>query len=363
MRTGFRFNEWSRHFHPRRHLIPIGSLVFALAIPVATHADNAPNPERSGKDVVDAVCAACHVKGANGAPRIGDRKAWSERAAQGLTGLTRHALEGIRRMPAHGGNPGLSDLEISRAVTYMVNRSGGRWVEPASAKDLSVERGGEKVVKEQCVKCHQAGVGGAPKIGDRQAWVARLNQGVDPLVRSAIRGHGGMPPRGDQANLTDAELRAAILYMYNPVAAPAGRSRGASAAQPAARADPNHKTAGGIDIYFGFVPVEAVRALPSNSPERSMHGGIPEGSGYYHVNVTLFDAISREPINGAEVEVRLDQPGSGGVSKKLEPMAPGPASYGNYLQLQQHATYSITVHVKPQGSARSVDAKFEHRIE
>jgi len=41
-------------------------------------------------------------------------------------------------------------------------------------------------------------------------------------VRSAIRGHGGMPPRGDRADLTDAEIRNAILYMYNPGAAKTG---------------------------------------------------------------------------------------------------------------------------------------------
>jgi cytochrome c5 len=37
-------------------------------------------------------------------------------------------------------------------------------------------------------------------------------------VHSAISGHGGMPPRGDRADLTDGELRAAILYMFNPKA-------------------------------------------------------------------------------------------------------------------------------------------------
>jgi cytochrome c5 len=38
-------------------------------------------------------------------------------------------------------------------------------------------------------------------------------------VHSAIKGHGGMPPRGDRADLTDGEVRAAILYMYNAKAA------------------------------------------------------------------------------------------------------------------------------------------------
>jgi cytochrome c5 len=176
----------------------------------------AQSTERSGKQVVAAVCAGCHAKGLKGAPKIGDRKAWSKRAEQGLTSLTEHALKGIREMPAHGGNPGVTDLEIGRAVAYMVNRSGGKWVEPASYKDMAIERSGEQVVKAQCIKCHEKGVTGAPKIGDRDAWAPRMSQGVDNLVRSAIRGHGGMPPRGNKADLTDNEVRNAILYMYNP---------------------------------------------------------------------------------------------------------------------------------------------------
>ena len=75
------------------------------------------------------------------------------------------------------------------------------------------------MVKAQCSKCHQEGKGGAPKIGDREAWSKRLNQGIDHAVHSAIRGHGGMP-RGDKADLTDGEVRAAILYMFNPKAPP-----------------------------------------------------------------------------------------------------------------------------------------------
>jgi cytochrome c5 len=185
----------------------------AMAFSLAAHSQG---EGRSGKQVVDAVCAGCHKTGAQGAPKIGDKNAWKKRASQGLNSLTRHALDGIRKMPAHGGSATLSDLDIGRAITYMVNQSGGNWIEPASAKDLAVERSGDQVVKGQCVKCHQAGVGGAPKIGDKNAWSPRMSQGIDNLVRSAIRGHGGMPPRGGEADLSDTELRAAILYMFNP---------------------------------------------------------------------------------------------------------------------------------------------------
>lgn len=184
-----------------------------LSVPLEAAAQTAGH---SGKEVVDAVCAKCHVTGERGAPKIGDKQAWRARAEQGLGGLTEHAVTGVRKMPAHGGSPNLSDLEIGRAITYMVNQSGGQWTEPVSAKEMAAMRTGQQVVQAQCFKCHQEGLHGAPRIGDRNAWVPRLKQGLDYAVRSAIRGHGGMPPRGNKADLTDDEIRSAILYMYNP---------------------------------------------------------------------------------------------------------------------------------------------------
>ena len=190
-------------------LAAIALATLVAAVPVA-----AQEKERSGKEVVDAVCSRCHATGAEGAPRIGDKKAWSKRAKQGLSGLTAHALSGIRKMPPHGANMSLSDLEIKRAVAYMVNQSGGKWVEPVSKTSPAAERTGEQIVKAQCSKCHEAGKGGAPRIGDRNAWIPRLKDGLDNTVRSAINGHGGMPARGGVADLTDREVRGAIIYMF-----------------------------------------------------------------------------------------------------------------------------------------------------
>jgi cytochrome c5 len=198
----------------------IVAVVLACAAAIAPREVRAQTGERSGKEVVDAVCVACHGTGASGAPRIGDRKAWAKRASEGLTSLTEHAIKGIRQMPPHGGSPNLTDLEIARAITYMVNQSGGRWIEPVSVKDLAAERSGEQIVRAQCFKCHEAGIGGAPKIGDRAAWAPRLKNGLDNTVRSAVKGHGGMPARGGMANLTDSELRSAIVYMFSKGAAP-----------------------------------------------------------------------------------------------------------------------------------------------
>jgi hypothetical protein len=192
-----------------------------------------------------------------------------------------------------------------------------------------------------------------------------MKLGVDNLVRSATRGHGGMPARGGQANLTDSELRNAILYMFNPAASKSGarESSAAAGAAPAAKADSNRKTVGGMDVYLGFMPAEALLAFPKESVERSMHGGPPSGAGYYHVNVSLADARTQAPINDAQVEVQIEQPGITSESKTLEAMAVGPASYGNYLRMKRRTPYLVTVRVHAPGWPRGVEAKFEHKTD
>jgi cytochrome c5 len=266
-------------------------------------------------------------------------------------------------MPAHGGRSELSDLEIARAVTYMVNRSGGNWVEPASAEDLATERSGEQIVKAECVKCHGEGVGGAPKIGDVEAWVQRIKRGLDYAVHSAIHGHGGMPPRGGQANLTDAEIRSAILYMYSPTAAPAKTSSSAARSDPGAVTGPNHKITHGIEIYLGFMPAQRLRKFPKGSPERTMHGGIPGGSGYYHVNVSLYEQKNRAPLVDAQVQMQFERPGLSSAETELEPMAIGAGSYGQYIKPQPGSRYIITIRIKKPHATRTVEAKFEHTFE
>jgi len=189
--------------------------VAALAlVAMAATQHSAASGDRGGQEVVEKVCAACHATGRDGAPKIGDAKAWEKRERLGLSGLTSHALEGVRKMPPHGGSLSLTDLEIKRAITYMVNHSGGSWVEPIDRRALPPARTGEQIVQAQCVKCHGKGLNGAPKIGDKSAWIDRAKLGFDSVVRSAIHGHGAMPARGGMADLTDDEMRAAVTYMF-----------------------------------------------------------------------------------------------------------------------------------------------------
>jgi cytochrome c5 len=167
--------------------------------------------ERSGKEVVETVCIACHASGKDGAPLIGDRAEWAKRAAKGLDKLTANAITGVRDMPAHGGQANLSDVEMSRAVAYLVSDGKAKDTNQAYASPRT--RTGEQVVNERCHACHTDGKDGAPKMGDLAAWQPRLKNGVEPLVKSAINGHNTMPARGGMADLSDAEMRSAVEFM------------------------------------------------------------------------------------------------------------------------------------------------------
>jgi len=88
---------------------------------------SAPRVEKTGEAVYTEVCSACHASGALNAPKFGDKAAWGKRNAQGFDTLVKNAINGIRAMPARGGNPELSDIEMSRAVAHMANASGANF--------------------------------------------------------------------------------------------------------------------------------------------------------------------------------------------------------------------------------------------
>ena len=79
--------------------------------------------------------------------------------------------------------------------------------------------------------------------------------------------------------------------MFNQGTAPAaGAAKGAALAS-VARSDALHKVVAGTEIDLGVVSAETIRAQhPKPDAESSMHGGIPAGNAYYHVNISLFDA-------------------------------------------------------------------------
>jgi len=212
------------------------------------------------------------------------------------------------------------------------------------------ERTGEQIVKQQCATCHQTGVNGAPRIDDRAAWARRMKFGLNATVRSATKGHGAMPARGGLADITDAEVRSAILYMFYP-GAPAVTADAAT--KPAAR-DPNLKIVGGTEIYLGVMLADAVH-LPEPKPK---------GRGYYHINITLRDSDTKAEIKDAHVQARVANPVTGGETKDLVAMdlpSAGAGSYGNYFRMTGAEPYTITVEVHRAQTATPIEAKFRFK--
>jgi cytochrome c5 len=73
---------------------------------------------------------------------------------------------------------------------------------------------GKEVYTKSCALCHASL---PPKLGDKAAWEPRLKQGVDAMVGSVVKGKGTMPPKGGNASLTEADIKAAVEYMTSQV--------------------------------------------------------------------------------------------------------------------------------------------------
>lgn len=76
---------------------------------------------RSGQQVYDKFCAACHTPGVLNAPRINNAEDWEPRLAQGMETVFQHAWEGYNAMPAKGTCSNCSKEEIQAAIDYMVS--------------------------------------------------------------------------------------------------------------------------------------------------------------------------------------------------------------------------------------------------
>ena len=232
---------------------------------------------KTGEQVYAAQCGACHTGGLAGAPKLGDAAAWASRITQGYDVLLTSALQGKNAMSAQGGGD-FSDMEIGRAVVYMANQGGASFAEPAASADtiaapapvpavepvaaaptpvavsaaapvvaaavvavapvaapvvaapakvtpakaapaavppaVAAANAPPALYGQFCAVCHDAGIAGAPKVGDKAAWAPRLAQGIDGLTASAIKGKGAMPPRGG-SQASDADIKALVTYMVN----------------------------------------------------------------------------------------------------------------------------------------------------
>ena len=110
------------------------------------------------------------------------------------------------------------------------------------------------------------------------------------------------------------------------------------------------------------MPAETLRKSPEGSAERNMHGGVPSGPGYYHVNISLLDVARKAAIANSKVDIRVEQPGMSGETKPLEPVViGGRASYGDYFKLLPKTQYVFIVRFQNQNSPQPVETRFDRR--
>ena len=308
-------------------LQPVGAVRTSLEGMEVASADAAGGGAvRTAEELVNGICAGCHVGGVGGAPLIGDEAVWAERREAGLDTLVASVVNGKGSMPARGGSD-YSDEEIRKAVEHIAGFEpseesaaateapadataegeatedaavegaegaveGAAGDEEAVAEGAATDSGDEAAVEEVaegaaetepapadaasaeapaddtdtaadttevavaeettdvdgeadpaaggggdlmallasgtipeglsdqakstvdgiCAGCHIAGVAEAPRIGDKEAWAARAELGLDALTQSVINGKGVMPARGG-SQLSDEEVPLAIQYL------------------------------------------------------------------------------------------------------------------------------------------------------
>jgi cytochrome c5 len=296
-------------------------------------AKSASSASRSGDEIFNTVCTACHTSGVLEAPKFGDKAAWEPRMANGFDALLTSAINGKGNMPAKGGDASLSDDEMKAAIIHILEKAGidagvsaastateepstatpattteessatapatteessstatekpsavtevtsipaettatptedtkeeeaavsapttpeaaalatpiaePKTVAPQAAptapvKDIAptapskdpkptateaaapavaptTDTGeGKKLYKTVCFTCHDAGVAGAPIVGNKEQWAPRIAQGQEAMYHTALNGKGAMPAKGGNPTLSDESVKAAVDYM------------------------------------------------------------------------------------------------------------------------------------------------------
>ena len=113
------------------------------------------------------------------------------------------SLKGKGRAPVN--NTDDSDMRLQPVAKVEMQK--------AVAKSDGKPRDGAAVYAAVCMTCHGSGVAGAPKAGDKAAWAPRIATGTAALIKSVTGGKGAMPPKSGGTDLTDAEIKAAVVHL------------------------------------------------------------------------------------------------------------------------------------------------------
>jgi len=107
----------------------------------------------------------------------------------------------------------------------------------AVASVASAQGVGKTIYEKTCSVCHAAGINGAPRFGNAADWSPRIAGGTAKLYQSALSGTPkGMPAKGGNPNLSDAEVKSAVDYMVAQASQPGKKEDAAAKEKPAASA-------------------------------------------------------------------------------------------------------------------------------
>jgi cytochrome c5 len=124
---------------------------------------------------------------------------------------------------------------------------------------------GEQVYGQVCKTCHEAGLAGAPKIGDKAAWGKVIAQGEKTTYEHAINGYKAMPARGGNSDLTDDEVKRAVVFMASKAGGnwTAPPVTATAAAAPASASAPTAAAPAAVAAAKPAVPAPAAAAAPA----------------------------------------------------------------------------------------------------
>lgn len=178
-----------------------------------------------------------------------------------------------------------SDAFAAEATAARISPVAG--YEYVDAKAPKVFKTGEQIYAQVCTSCHAAGVAGAPKMGDQASWAPLIKSGLDEMVKIAIAGKGGMPPKGGNPSLSDYEIARAVVFMANksggsfeePAApAPEGQAQASADAKPADGAAANAATANAAAPSAAAAPAASTAGTSTAAAASSAAAPAPAAS-------------------------------------------------------------------------------------
>jgi len=110
------------------------------------------------------------------------------------------------------GEPKLARIAGSGISDYQPPISEKKDLPPKKEGEAGGE--GKKTYEASCAVCHATDAMGAPEVGNKKAWAAVLEKGIDKVYHNAIHGINGMPPKGGTA-LSDDKIKEVVDYMVN----------------------------------------------------------------------------------------------------------------------------------------------------